>query len=140
MSNFCIIPFISQTRRPYVVYIPTVGHMIQTCCVNYAQVACDVPHLHSACATCHSHVNNIRNVKNIWNNCQDNDRVHSEFRNFLLLSNFGMSARIIIIYNDFLLTSRRLVMSSQITHTQSSTYTTLPIVNRDNIKKQLQSK
>ena len=129
MPNFCINPFISQPCLPSDLYIQTAGHIILMRCTSQAinRLPADVPHLYSACAKCHSHVNNSRNVKHRWNNCYDNDRVHTEFRHFLPRNNFGMLARIIIIYLDFLLPPRRVVMSSQITLVQSSRFNPQPI-------------
>ena len=53
---------------------------------------------YSACASRQSHVADCQNVINSWVRCDASERIHTEFRPFLLQIYFGMLARIKMCY------------------------------------------
>ena len=78
VSKLCMHSFIRLTSVAAVVYIPAVSHVTLT--------------RYSACATRHRHVTNCRNVNKSWDSLPPSDKVHTEFRHFLILSYFGILA------------------------------------------------
>ena len=84
-----IMPYPPLTSLTYLTgYLEKIGNQLAT---KYVCV-------YIACATRHWHVTNCQNINNSWDNLLTNDRVHTEFRLFLLLSYFGMLARIKMCY------------------------------------------